>query len=345
VSAIADRGWIDAPSPLQALGELAAELKLEGLWVKREDHLAALGGGNKVRKLDTLLASEPWASAPRWASMGAIGSGSLAALAQAAERLDRRLDAWMFWEPIDALVLENLAAGASGPTTVRFCASRVVLALRRPALVLGGTIDGAAVVPPGASAPAGVLGVVRAGRELARQLQGEETPDRLYVPLGTGGTAVGLTLGLALGGCPIPVHAVAVVERPFTTSWQMTALRRRVARLLGQPDLQGAPLIIRRGFIGQGYGYPTAAGQAAMERLATHGITLEAVYSAKAMAALLADAHELEGQRVVFWLTPHRGALPIADDWRSHLPPDLAARLSNAESHAPAARTLGGVLR
>lgn len=58
---------MEGASPVAEAPELAARLGLGWLGVKRDDLLSAQHGGTKVRKLDYLLASEPFASAPRWA--------------------------------------------------------------------------------------------------------------------------------------------------------------------------------------------------------------------------------------------------------------------------------------
>ena len=52
----------------------------------------------------------------------------------------------------------------------------------------------------------------------------EPAPDSLVVPLGSGGTAAGLMVGLALAGLPTRVVGVRVVPR-------LVANRRRVMRL------------------------------------------------------------------------------------------------------------------
>lgn len=329
-------GWVDAPSPVTALPTLAAELGLDWLGVKRDDQLGELFGGSKVRKLDRLLARQPFAEAPAWASVGAIGSGHLVALAAAARRLDRRLAAHLFWEPAIEPVLENLAFTASGPVELRYHETRVHLALRHPALVLGGRVRGRPVIAPGASTPAGIVGLVRAGVELALQIEDGvlPAPDRVYVALGSGGTAVGLALGLALAGRPIPVRAVAVVERPFALMRRLEDLMRETREHLVEAGIgltplaadSGARLEPVHGFLGAGYGLASPGARAAVDRLAVHGIALEPIYSGKAMDGLLAEASR--GGRVLFWSTPRRaGPLPIDADWMDRLPPRLQDRL------------------
>ena len=84
LAALPSLGWVKAPSPVMALPALAKHLKLGSLVVKRDDQLDALHGGNKARKLDVLLATPAFKDAPKWASLGAIGSGHLAACTAAA---------------------------------------------------------------------------------------------------------------------------------------------------------------------------------------------------------------------------------------------------------------------
>jgi len=62
--------------------------------------------------------------------------------------------------------------------------------------------------------------------------------------------------------------------------------------------------------LGGGYGRPTAAGDEATRLLAsTEGILVDPIYTAKALAALLARvrAGAWDGQMIVFW---HAGGLP-----------------------------------
>jgi 1-aminocyclopropane-1-carboxylate deaminase/D-cysteine desulfhydrase-like pyridoxal-dependent ACC family enzyme len=73
------------------------------------------------------------------------------------------------------------------------------------------------------------------------------------------------------------------------------------------------PLSVEDGFIGEGYGVPTAEGTAAFELVARlEGIVLDPVYTAKSMAALMAHIREGRFQpsnRVVFWHTGGQVAL------------------------------------
>ena len=338
LDAIPRLGWVREPTPVTPLPRTAEILGIGFLGVKRDDLLEPLHGGSKPRKLDYVLARAPFTDAPAWASPGAIGSGSLVALTEAARTLGRRIDAYMFWTQLSEGVTENLAFTASGPTTIHYHGSRVSLALRSPSVLIGSTIGGAPVIAAGATTAAGMLGAVRAGLELCEQIRSGEIaePERLYVAFGSGGTAVGLAMGLALGGMSTEVAAIAVVERPLATMGRVRSLQRMLAAELAHwkiPEPKSPPrLSLDHAHSGRGYAVPSKESLAACERLGLEEIAIEPVYTGKAMAALLADVRRLGLRNVLFWLTARRGPLPHPEDWRSRLPRALQKRL-DAEEH------------
>lgn len=328
-------GWIEGPSPVQAL---PARGRVAWLGVKREDQLPALAGGGKPRKLDTLLAHAPWKDAAAWVSAGAIGSGHLVACAAAGERLGRATRAHLFWEPVTPHALENLAYVATR-TSLDFHANRVFMALSAPGVLLGKRLGDAAVIPPGGTVPEGMIGVARAAFELADQIAAGDLPkpDRIYVALGSGGTAVGLAVGLGLAGLRIPVHAIATVERVLMPDVQVRHTARAFSRWLaarGVPAAEPAPLRIVHSQIGAGYGIPTPASWAAVSSLHASGIPAEPVYTGKAWAALVADleADRVDGN-VLYWFTSRRALPEPAPGWRDRLPANLRRRLDAAPIH------------
>lgn len=333
LAAVPRLGWVAAPSPVERLERLGSELGLAWLGVKRDDRLDGLLGGTKVRKLDALLATAPWAEAEVLASVGAIGSGHLVALAAAAEVRGQRLHAYTFWGEPTADALENLAYTASRAEKLRYVHGRVGLALRWPRLLLGQRTSAAVVVPPGATAPAGLLGIVLGGLELADQVAAGvcPAPDVVYVPAGTAGTTVGLAWGLALGGLRPEIRAIAAVEWPLTGQWAIrSGLAQTRAALASTRDPGGvepAPISLVHGFVGGGYGRSSQAGTQAMERVAAEGLELEPAYGAKTMAALCAEAPARAGQRVLFWSTRRGRPAPAEPGWQDALPRALRARI------------------
>jgi D-cysteine desulfhydrase len=153
-------------------------------------------------------------------------------------------------------------------------------------------------IPGGGAHPRAVVGHLLAALELATQL--DEPPDTIVVPLGTGGTAAGIALGVAWLGWPTRVVAVRVAPRLVANRWRTTRLARQAARLLAVPDPQCRIEVVDG--LGAGYGHPSPAGERARLIAAEHGLRLDPTYGAKAFAALLQLATG-NVQRMVFWHT------------------------------------------
>lgn len=337
IGALPRIGWVRAPTPLHPIG-----FQGKYVLVKRDDLLASLHGGTKPRKLDYLLASEPYASATHWHSVGATGSGHVVACAAAAKELGKRFTAHCFYEPLSGNVLENLAYTATHATRLRYYGSRTSLVLRSPLLIFGQSLEGAPVIGPGALQPRATLGVVLGALELERQLRERvaQTPDALYVALGTGGTTVGLAIGLLLAGLDVPIRAVAVVEALLTNRRTLRAHARAVAAELavlgihvdGEKAVERIEIVTTS--LGRGYGYATNESLAATRESRALGLALEPVYTGKAWAALTQDLADGKTQRPLFWCTVHAPGLPAADDWQERLPRALRRRLARAQAPA-----------
>jgi len=289
--------------------------------------------------LDYLFAAPPWRDAPGWQAMGAIGSGQLVACASAGQLLGRELYAHVFWEPLSAGVVDNLAHTLENATRLRYHRSRLTLAVTAPQLLSGRGSARRPVIPPGATCAAGNLGLVRAALELAAQVRTGRLPEpkRLYVALGSGGTTAGLAVGLGLAGLKTEVLAVATVERVLASRARLDGLMAELVALIGReapgaPPIEPAPVRIIRSELGPGYGIATPASLAAVDRISPYGVHLEAVYTGKAMAALLADGAGLDGGPTLFWQTARRALPNPRPDWQDRLPKALRRRLARAQS-------------
>ncbi len=282
------------PTPVQRVAD--------GLWVKRDDLTDSRYGGNKVRKLEHLLAIAARRGG-RVLTAGATGSHHVLATAVHAARLGLTVEAVRFPQPpTDHAAAMAARAEALGVRTVHApsaTAMPFVLAARWARLAPAG----ATLVTPGGSTPVGVLGYVGAGIELVEgfSADGWEEPDDVVVALGSGGSAVGLALGLALGGWRrTTVVAVRVADRVVTNQAVLRGMEAGVRSLLALGGALPRPvrLQVDGRWFGPGYGHPTPAGTAAAARAEALGIASEPTYTAKALAAALhlVDA----GRRVVY---------------------------------------------
>ena len=173
----------------------------ERLWVKRDDLTDSRYGGNKVRKLEHLLAIAARRGGPVLTA-GAIGSHHVVATAIHAARLGLEVEAVRFPQPETPHVLEMAAkAEAAGVRSSMVSSSYLMPVLLAQRWIQIAMQDGT-LITPGGSTPVGVLGAVTAGIELVDGFveNGWDEPDDVVVALGSGGSSIGLALGLAIGG-------------------------------------------------------------------------------------------------------------------------------------------------
>ena len=292
-----------SPTPLEPQPALAAALRLRELWLKREDR----AGGNKIRGLEFLLAGTEPKSV--FVTVGASGSTHCLATARLAGSLDCHTVVAVFPQPetdasrhiADAMgAAATLVVRASSQLTLPWAVLRAWRAAHhlgqgRPRWIAGGGAD-----------PRAVVGHLLATLELTEQLGAASPPDTIVAPLGTGGTAAGIALGLAWLGWTTRVVAVRVAPRIVANQWRVLRLARRTAGLLRR---SGVDFSIARSSmrlevvdaIGKGYGHPTEEGERARALAAQYGIRLDPTYGAKAFSFFL--RHDPKIQRAIFWHT------------------------------------------
>jgi 1-aminocyclopropane-1-carboxylate deaminase/D-cysteine desulfhydrase-like pyridoxal-dependent ACC family enzyme len=166
------------------------------------------------------------------------------------------------------------------------------------------------VIPAGGSTVIGAAGELLAGLELAGQMPPEAPADLVVLPSATGGTQAGLIVGLALAGWSTRVLGVAVAHPSPDLRPGVEQLSAELAAQSAVEPEQLAPIEIDDRWLGRGYGEPSEAAEEATTLLArTEGVFVDPIYTAKALAALIAlvQSGEVDGQRVVFW---HAGGTP-----------------------------------
>jgi D-cysteine desulfhydrase len=277
-----------------------------GLWVKRDDLTALLIGGNKVRALDFLLGG--LVAGEQVLTAGATGSTHALTTVLHAKRLGART-AVIRW-PQEMNDVARAVARRIEREADETHAARSVPAAYWRAFRFRVTRD-TRWVPAGGTSALGILGHVEGALELASQIAGGDcpVPARIVVPLGSGGTAAGLALGLELAGLPTRVLGVRVVSRVVANRGRVLRLAARTARLIERlepgarlPRITTARLEVVQGQFGGAYGRETAEGRAAAERFrGSHApASLDPTYTAKAFAAALARC---DAEPTLFWLT------------------------------------------
>lgn len=276
------------------------------LWIKRDDRNTTRYGGNKIRALEFLLgAAQPGDTV---ITIGGEGSTHVMVTAAVARRLDLRMRA-LRWRH-DMNPEASLTAGK-----VRALGAEIIKTSGPVEAMLKAWILGRRprvhAIPLGGTTPLGMLGHVNAGLEIGEQVRAGVMPEpaELVLPLGTGGTAGGLSLGLHLAGLRTRVVAVRVGPRLVSAKWAIRWRSRQVARLISRltgertANPPADRLVVEHQWSGGAYGRPEPRARRPADWLReTTGIRLDGTYSAKAFGAAWERA-EHSSEPVLFWLT------------------------------------------
>lgn len=296
------------PTPVERLEGISGELGVDA-WIKRDDQSGPLYGGNKVRKLEFLLGDAKRRGRTSVITLGAYGSHHGLATAIYGRHTGLEVRLGLHPQPLTEHVLDQvLRHHAAGAKLFRLPSI--------PWTSLGLTILSAHCKPGelitlGGSSPLGSLGYVEAGLELAAQVEAGDlpAPDVVVVAAGTCGTAAGMALGFELAGLQTRVVAVRVVPATLTNHVRLRGLRAGALKLLRRAGMAATPAIevpieLDPHELGEGYGVPTPAAEAAVARFAEEGLKLETTYTGKTAAGFLRRAcAEGAGKTVLYWHT------------------------------------------
>jgi len=283
------------PTPVVELKNLSKRLGTRPLFMKRDDLTGLELSGNKVRKLEYVVAEALDQGCDTLVTHGGFQSNHCRATAAIGARLGLRVRLLLRMPKEGAaendgnLFLDRLLGARITMHSVEDYSRRlkelVAEAMeeekrngRRPYFF-----------PVGASVPLGCWGYIRCIHELIEQL-GRETKVDVYSALSSSGTFAGLILGKAL----FDLKNWTITGIPVSDSVEYfdKDVRELIGRTIAEfklevSDLQ-TPIRQLGGFIGDGYAIPTREGVEATKLLAeSEGILLDPTYTAKAFAGFL----------------------------------------------------------
>lgn len=317
------------PTPLVRLDRLSRETSAE-IWLKRDDLTGLELSGNKVRKLEYIVAQAIAEGCNTLVTEGTWQSNHGRATAFAAARLGMGCRLLIRPEPSAAaqgnLWLEQLA-GAELRTYSRphFDHNRESIvsanldelrqAGRRPYWI-----------PMGASEPLGCWGYIGCAEELARQFEAARiSACDIVVAISSGGTYAGLLLGrrlhnlLSCNACAVLVSDDVEHHRSFVMRLcEDTARTYRLPIAAAPADLNWID-----GYIGKGYAIPYPEVHETIRRVARlEGIVLDPVYTGKAFRGMLEWIRQgrLGVHRPVVFV--HTGGIFSDFAWTNEILPD-----------------------
>jgi D-cysteine desulfhydrase family pyridoxal phosphate-dependent enzyme len=284
------------PTPLEEAKNLRAALggpeRCPRILVKRDDLTGLAFGGNKVRKLEFLVADALAQGATVLVTAGAVQSNHARVTAAAARIAGLRAALVLAAEEPEPAVQGNLLLDRLLDAELHFVLPGES-ADERIADVMKDLRDRGEqpyLIPIGGSNAVGVLGYVSGTLETVMQLFVlSEAPSRLYYASGSRGTQAGLALGSKVYSAPYQLYGIAVSGGDPEKTGHAVQIANEAAAMLRVPArLTTAELLTDERYIGEGYGIPTAACLEAIRLLARNeGIFLDPVYSGKAMAGMI----------------------------------------------------------
>ncbi|KZL64108.1 1-aminocyclopropane-1-carboxylate deaminase [Colletotrichum tofieldiae] len=315
----------DRPADIEPLARLTKDLNNgTSLWIAREDCNSGLSfGGNKVRKLEYVLADAIERGADTLVTTGGIQSNHMRQTAAAAARLGLKV------------ALYPSGHVASGDAEYRYAGNiQINEILGAETFPIDTTVDEVIAtlkergnkpypIPVGASThPLGGLGYARWAFELLEQEARIGTSfDVITVALGSGSTLAGMVAGfklaqkLGLKGSSKRLIGYSILR---SSEDNVAGMVLDIARLTGSyiglhPDeFTGDDFDVDYSYLGGSYGLLDERTESGIKELArTEGILTDPIYTGKAFTGLLHTARngDFSGKNVLFCHTGGQAAI------------------------------------
>ena len=323
------------PTPLEPLPRLSEKFGVD-IHIKRDDLTGTELSGNKIRKLEFLLADALTNGSDTVITCGAAQSNHARTTAIAAVRLGLEVRLLLRTrDPANPPALEGnilldrlVGAEIVWLTFAQYARRAEILAAEAESLRNSGRTP--YVIPEGGSNAMGAWGYVRAVEELAFDLatlpETGNHPTTIIHATGSGGTTAGLILGVKLMGLNARVVGINVCnDRDYFLRVIEDICRSAMDTYrLDLPFSPQRDIEIVDGYVGRGYGKAASRELSFIREVArSEGIFLDPVYTGKAfygMSQELERNPEVFGDRIVF---VHTGGLfglfPMAEQMVSLL--------------------------
>jgi len=308
----------DYPAPILQCNKFESFLNHKNIYIKRDDLSGKLQqngsrsyGGNKIRKLEFILADAIANNAKSILTMGSLGSNFALATAIYSKMLNLKCSLMLVEQPVNKFVQNNLLLDLYYGADLYFFPDRVS---RNKAVQEFLQKNNAYFIPIGGSNSLGTIGFVNAAFELKEQIDQKKMkePDLIYLAVGSCGTAAGLLLGLMDSNLKSKIIAVTVepgqddillddIKKLF---YETNLLLNSLDSSFKIYDFPKDKLIINKSFCGEKYGQPTKEAIAAIELFKNiENIQLDPTYTSKALAAMINDIKSKKnaGESILFW--------------------------------------------
>ena len=308
------------PTPIHHLERLSELLGVK-IYLKRDDYAGiSQFGGNKIRKLEYLLAEAVRKGADTVITYGASQSNHAMQTAAACGRLGITPVLYLVNlleekdDPKANMVLNKIlgaeihleaAAGESFSEGLKRCRAKA----KDKMTELRNEGHSCYEIPMGGASGIGTIGFIEGFIEMTEQMEEMDVQaDHIYHASGSGGTLAGLAAGKMLSGSQAMIHAVGVGISHDRYKNDAAELGNEALMLLGALQrVTAEDFDFHREYAGPGYEIPNEESIDAMKLLArTEGIFLDPVYTSKAFSCMLDHIRSgliEKGATVLFWHT------------------------------------------
>ena len=322
------------PSPIQRLDRLTRHLGGAQIWAKREDVNSGLAfGGNKVRKLEYLLAEALAQGCDTLVSIGGVQSNHTRQVAATAAHAGLKCvlvqEHWVEWPDVTYDRVGNILMSRLMGADVRLNPAGFSIGIRDSWKQALADVEAAGgkpyAIPAGASDhPLGGHGFAGWAFEVAEQERELGVFfDTIIVCSVTGSTQAGMIAGFAVledaGGRKRTVIGIDASATVPETREQIGRIARRTAGMIGlERDLREDEIILDDRYHGGVYGLADEATLEAMRLVARlEGMITDPVYEGKSMAGLIDLVARGEIPATSNVLYAHLGGQPAINGYAS----------------------------
>jgi 1-aminocyclopropane-1-carboxylate deaminase len=311
------------PSPVHPLERLSARLGGARIWAKRDDCNSGLAfGGNKVRKLEYLVADALAERCDTLVSIGGVQSNHTRQVAATAARVGMKCvliqESWVDWPDSVYDRVGNILLSRILGADVRLVQAQFGIGFKESWERAIAEIEASGgrpyAIPAGASDHRlGGLGFARWAQEVEQQERELGVFfDTVVVCSVTGSTQAGMIAGFSAQRRPRRVIGIDASAKAKETLEQVTRIAHRTAGLIGvDRELRDGDIILDDRYHAGTYGIPDDRTLEAIRMAARlEGMITDPVYEGKSMAGLidLVSSGEIEKSSTVLYA--HLGGQP-----------------------------------
>ena len=288
------------PTPLQPLRRLQQQIGGPLIWLKRDDMTGSTLSGNKVRKLEFIVAKAQAAGCNALITCGGIQSNHCRATALVAAQLGLQCHLILRGIPSasDASDGNQLLDELSGCSISYHSPSEYVANLSSLFAKVSNDFTNAGcrafAIPTGGSDGDGLWGYIAACEEMSNDfIEQGILPSAIITASGSGGTQAGLIVGAHLLNMQTDIYGINVCD---DEQYFINKIKADIAdgQLKYPAQLKSAintdSIRIIDGYVGAGY---ARAGQTVIDTITllsrTEGVVLDPVYTGKAFDGLLQE--------------------------------------------------------